>query len=332
MTARSYAFRLDANPWGGTPFGTIPSMLTRRDFTGLAAAALALPQVGNRISAQTTLAQSRVEKPKTSVMMWTLNKLGTFEQNLERVAQAGYNQVELVSEFKSWSAADMARILARMQALGISVDAMAGTTLGFADPAGGDAYLAELKTLISVAKRLACPQIILVSGKRIASGAGDSESGNAAQHAASIETLKRAVELLSAANIQGVIEPIDRLENPTIYLDGVTEAFAIVKAVDSPGLRVLYDLYHEQRTHGNLIEKMQENIALVGLIHVADVPGRHQPGTGELDYGNIYRTLAQLNYTGTIAMEFYPTGDVVATLRGAREQLLRCFDPRSPMQ
>jgi hydroxypyruvate isomerase len=307
-------------------------MLTRRDFTGLVTAALAWPQIGSRISAQTTPAQSRVAKPKTSVMMWTLNKIGTFEQNLERVSQAGYNQVELVSEFKNWSTSDMARILARMETLGISVDAMAGMTLGFADPSGGDAFLSELKTLIPVASRLACRQIILLSGKRIASPAADSESENPAQHSASIETLKRAAELLSAANVQGVIEPIDRLENPSIYLDGVTEAFAIVKAVSSPSLRVLYDLYHEQRSHGNLIEKLQQNIALVGLIHVADVPGRHQPGTGELDYGNIYRTLAQLNYTGTIAMEFYPTGDVVTTLRDAREQVLRCFDPRSPIQ
>lgn len=307
-------------------------MLTRRDFTGLVTAALAWPQIGSRISAQTTPAESRVAKPKTSVMMWTLNKIGTFEQNLERVSQAGYNQVELVSEFKNWSTSDMARILARMEALGISVDAMAGMTLGFADPSGCDAFLSELKTLIPVASRLACRQIILLSGKRIASPAADSESENPAQHSASIETLKRAAELLSAANVQGVIEPIDRLENPSIYLDGVTEAFAIVKAVSSPSLRVLYDLYHEQRSHGNLIEKLQQNIALVGLIHVADVPGRHQPGTGELDYGNIYRTLAQLNYTGTIAMEFYPTGDVVTTLRDAREQVLRCFDPRSPIQ
>jgi hydroxypyruvate isomerase len=313
-------------------FGTIPNMLTRRDFTGLVTASLALPGVVSRVSGQTAPSPPREIKPKTSVMMWTLNKNGTFDQNLERVAQAGYNQVELVSEFKSWSTSDMARILARMEALGISVDAMAGMTLGFADPSGGDAFISQLKTLIPVAGRLACRQIILLSGKRIASPAAESESENPTQHSASIETLKRAAELLSAANIQGVIEPIDRLENPTIYLDGVTEAFAIVKAVDSPGLRVLYDLYHEQRTHGNLIEKLQQNIALVGLIHVADVPGRHQPGTGELDYTNIYRTLAQLNYTATIAMEFYPTGDVVTTLRDAREQVLRRFDPTSPMQ
>jgi len=309
-------------------------MLTRRDFTSLVTTALALPSLGSRASGQTVSPQSGAAKPKTSVMMWTLNKSGPFEQNLERVAQAGYNQVELVAEFKSWSPSDTARILARMKALGISVDAMAGMTLGFADPAGGDALLSELKTLIPVASRLACPQIILLSGKRIVNPAADSAVPyqNPAQHSASVETLKRAAGLLSAASIQGVIEPIDRLENPSIYLDGVTEAFEIVKAVGSPNLRVLYDLYHEQRSHGNLIEKLQLNIALVGLIHVADVPGRHQPGTGELDYGNIYRTLAQLNYTGTVAMEFYPTGDVIATLRSAREQVLRSFDPRSPMQ
>jgi hydroxypyruvate isomerase len=313
-------------------FGTIPSMLTRRDFTGLVTASLAMPGLGSRMLGQTALTPSRATAPKTSVMMWTLNKGGSFEQNLERVAEAGYDQVELVSEFKSWSPADMTRILARMKAIGIRVDAMAGMTLGFADPAGGDAFLSELKTLIPVASRLGCRQIILLSGKRIVAPVADSESDRAVQHAASIETLKRAADLLSAANIQGVIEPIDRLENPTIYLDGVTEAFAIVKAVDSPFAGVLYDLYHEQRSHGNLIEKLQQNVALVGLIHVADVPGRHQPGSGELNYGNIYRTLARLNYTGTIAMEFYPTGDVVTTLRDAREQVLRCFDPRSTMQ
>jgi hydroxypyruvate isomerase len=252
--------------------------------------------------------------PQFSVMMWTLRDRGSFEENLERVAQAGYHHVELVNEYKKWSEEDSRRILARMQALGISVDAMAGMTAGFADPSGGDAFLAELKGLIPVAQRLQSGQIILLSGKRIE---GVSPQ---AQHAASIATLKRAAELLRAAGIVGVIEPIDRLENPSIYLDGVNEAFEIVRAVGSPNIKVLYDLYHEQREFGNLIEKLEKNIGEVGLIHVADVPGRHEPGTGEVNYGNIYRKLAQLNYKGVIAMEFYPTGDVVETLRRAREE------------
>ena len=315
-------------------FANILSMLTRRDFVALLPISLAFPSLGNRLSGQAVAPLIPAIKVRTSVMMWTLGKIGTFEQNLDRVAQAGYSQVELVSEFKSWAQSDMVRILARMRALGITVDAMAGMTLGFADPTGGDDFLAELKSLIPVANQLACPQIILLSGNRSISQASDTGTAqdNSLQHSASIQTLKRAAKILCAANLVGVIEPIDRIENPSIYLDGVTEAFAIVRAVDSPNLRVLYDLYHEQRTHGNLIEKLQQNIALVGLIHVADVPGRHQPGTGELDYGQIYRTLAQLSYTGTIAMEFYPTGDIIATLRGAREQVLGSFDPTSLMQ
>lgn len=69
-----------------------------------------------------------------------------------------------------------------------------------------------------------------------------------------------------------------------------------------------------------MIEKLEKNIDWIRLIHVADVPGRHEPGTGEINYRSIYRKLAELKYQGTVAMEFYPTGDPVETLRLAREQ------------
>ena len=181
---------------------------------------------------------------------------------------------------------------------------------------GGEAFIAELKGFIPAVQRLGCGQIILLSGKRIEGAAPG------VQKAASIEALKRAADILSAAGLTGVIEPIDRLENPSIYLDGVTEAFEIVRAVGSPKVKVLYDLYHEQRGQGNLIEKLEKNIDEVGLIHVADVPGRHEPGTGEIHYRNVYKKLAELHYSGVIAMEFYPTGDVVETLRKAREEAM----------
>jgi len=269
---------------------------------------------------------SRAEEPgpQFSVMMWALNKRGSFEENLERVAEAGYRHVELVGEFARWSAEDWRRILARMRALKITVDATSGIKAGFADltsgnAAGGDAFVAELKGFIPTAQRLGCGQIILLSGKRIEGAAPG------VQRAASFETLKRAAEVLGAADLTGVIEPIDRLENPSIYLDGVTEAFEIVRAVGSPKMKVLYDLYHEQRGLGNLIEKLEKNIDEVGLIHVADVPGRHEPGTGEINYRNVYKRLAELHYRGVIAMEFYPTGDVVGALRRAREEALRAW-------
>jgi hydroxypyruvate isomerase len=290
-------------------------MLNRRSFGRLMGAALAARAiVPGKLTGQISgIAEAG---PKFSVMMWALNKRGSFEENLERVAQAGYRHVELVGEFARWSEADWTRILARMRALKITVDATSGVKAGFADPVGGEAFVAELKGFIPTVQRLGCGQIILLSGKRIEGAAPG------VQRTASIEALKRAADILSAAGLTGVIEPIDRLENPSIYLDGVTEAFEIVRAVGSPKVKVLYDLYHEQRGQGNLIEKLEKNIDEVGLIHVADVPGRHEPGTGEIHYRNVYKKLAELHYGGVIAMEFYPTGDVVETLRKAREEAL----------
>jgi len=295
-------------------------MLSRRAFGRQVAASAGWVAVSGGLMGQVRPEPQSADEatgPQFSVMMWALNKLGSFEENLERVAAAGYKHVELVGEFGRWSEEDWRRILARMQALKITVDATSGMKLGFADPAGGERFIAELKALIPLVQRLGCAQIILLSGKRIEGVAPG------VQRAASIETLKRAAEVLGAAGLTGVIEPIDRLENPSIYLDGVTEAFEIVRAVGSSKMKVLYDLYHEQRGMGNLIEKLEKNIDEVGLIHVADVPGRHEPGTGEVNYVNIYRRLAELHYRGVIAMEFYPTGDVVETLRRAREEAIQ---------
>jgi hydroxypyruvate isomerase len=285
-------------------------MLTRRGFVGMAAASLAA-----RTLAAQQPPESGLSKVQISTMMWNLKKLGTFEEVLDKVAHAGYHHVEMTGEFKKWSEDDYARITGRMDALKITVDATSGVSPGFADPAGQDAFLAALKELIPQAQRLKVKQIILLSGKVV------DKAPPGAQHTASIEALKRASDLLAAANLVAVIEPIDRIENPTIYLDGVTEAFEIARAVNSPNVRVLYDVYHEQRQFGNLIEKFEKNIDMVGLIHIADVPGRHEPGTGEINYLNIYRKLLELHYKGTIAMEFYPTGDdPVETLQRARDQ------------
>lgn len=270
-------------------------------------------------SLPTVFASSPEPSDMFSVMMWTLKSRGSFEENLGRVAQAGFRHVELVGEFFRWSSAEAQSAMSRMDALGISVDATSGMKLGFADPGGGDAYIAELKQLVEAAQRVKCRRLILLSGKKLPS------STDEAQRQASIETLKRVADVLETAGMDAVIEPIDRLENPTIWMDGVTPAFEIARAVASPRIKVLYDLYHEQRSQGNLIEKLEKNIDAVGLIHIADVPGRHEPGTGEMNYSNIYRRLGELHYHGMIAMEFYPTGDVVETLRRARMEAVQAL-------
>jgi hydroxypyruvate isomerase len=288
-------------------------MLSRRTFGRLMAAASLMPK-----GAAFGMAQNSDASQRFSVMMWALKNRGSFEENLERVAQAGYRHVELVGEFFKWTDVEHRQTMARMRTLGITVDATSGMKLGFAD-ADREAYLTELRALIQAAKGVECPRLILLSGKRV------EDIGDDGQRRTSIETLKRVADVLETAKMDAVIEPIDRLENPTIWLDSVEEGAAIAREVASPRVKVLYDLYHEQRTKGNLIEKLEKNIGTVGLVHVADVPGRHEPGTGEVNFTNIYRKLGELKYDGMIAMEFYPTGDVVETLRLARTEALQAF-------
>jgi hydroxypyruvate isomerase len=144
-----------------------------------------------------------------------------------------------------------------------------------------------------------------------------------AQHQACVETLKRAAALVEGKTIAGqpvrlLLECIHLEENPKYFLTSANEAIEIVRAVNHPQVQFLYDMFHEQMSFGNLIDKLDKHIDVIGLIHVADVPGRHEPGTGEIDYGNIYKKLAQLKYRHNVAMEFLPVGDAVATLRAAK--------------
>jgi hydroxypyruvate isomerase len=148
------------------------------------------------------------------------------------------------------------------------------------------------------------------------------------QHASCIEGLKRAASIVEGKQINGqpvrlLLENIDPEENPRYYLTSVAEGFDIMRAVNHPQVRFLYDFFHEQISEGNLIEKLVKNIDYTGLVHIADVPGRHIPGTGEINYENIYRRLRELNYNRMVAMEFHPIGDAVEELRRAREQALR---------
>lgn len=296
--------------------------MNRREFSASIAVALA--------SAIPLKAKTKLGVPQPggnarydiSVMLWTVYRDLPFEERLEKVAAAGYRNVELVAEYANWSDADFARVNAKRKELGISFDCMAGLKHGLANPSERDDLLADLRRAIPVMERLDCPAIILLSGNIVPGLSVQS------QQQSCVDGLKAAAQLIEGKKINGqpvrlLLENIDPEENPKYFLTSVARGFEVVKAVNHPQVRFLYDFFHEQIAEGNLIEKLEKNIDYVGLVHVADVPGRHEPGTGEINYENIYRKLAELKYTGIVAMEFHPTGDPVSQLRAAREMALR---------
>ena len=290
--------------------------MNRREFARTAVAALGAAAIPSALSSAQPSGSNSLPF-NLSVMLWTVYKDLPFEQRLEKVAEAGYQAVELVKEFENWTDADFRRANSKKRSLGITFDATAGVWTGTADPAARDKFVADLKNFLPIAEKLECPAIIVLSGNRVEGLSHD------AHHEACIEALKRGADLAAKQKAALLLENIDQEENPKYYLTSVAEGFEIVRKVNHPNVKFLYDFYHEQIAEGNLIEKLEKNIDLIGLVHIADVPGRHEPGTGEINYANIFRKLAQLKYDRYAAMEFEPAGDPVAALRSARELVTR---------
>jgi hydroxypyruvate isomerase len=251
-------------------------------------------------------------------MLWTILRDLPFEHRLEKVAQAGYRNVELVGEYAKWSDEDFTRAIARSKQLGIRFDCTAGLKHSLCNPAERDALVAEFRASLPVMERLECPAMIVLSGNTVPG------MNFEAQAQSCVDGLKALAAVVNGKKISGepvrlLLENIDPEENPKYFLTSVARGFEIIKAVNHPHVQFCYDLFHEQIAEGNLIEKLEKNIQNVGLIHVADVPGRHKPGTGEINYPNIFRKLRELKYGRMVAMEFLPIGDPVEELRAARE-------------
>jgi hydroxypyruvate isomerase len=286
-----------------------------------AAAATATASAATAVSAATYLADSDAAQAtanstppfKLSVMLWTVYEKLPFDQRIEKVAEAGYNAVELVNEYKNFSKEDYVRFRAKKRELHLTVDATSGISHSLCDSSQRDAFLNEVRAKLPVLEELECNKLIVLSGDKV--------PGQTSQqmHESCIESLKRAADITAAKNVGLLLENIDPEENPKYFLTSVSEGFEIVRSVRAPNLQFLYDFFHDQIAEGNLLAKLEKNLDLIGVVHIADVPGRHDPGTGEINYPNIFRKLGQLGFNGYVAMEFIPEGETVAALRAARE-------------
>ena len=291
----------------------------RREFmgglAGAAIAARALPSSGPPTKPSGDGEQEGVSF-SLSVMLWTVFRNLPFAQRLEKVREAGYHAVELVDEFKDWTKDQFAAARRKKRELGLEVDATAGVWHTLADARDREAFLKSVREFLPILGELECSRLILQSGDRVPGLNRDQMRANC------VETLKRAGEIAAEHKIEILVENIDPEENPNYFITSSTEGFEMIRKVGNPRIKFLYDFFHEQIAEGNLIAKLAKNLDLIGLLHVADVPGRHEPGSGEINYPVIFHKLGELGYKGFVAMEFLPTGEAVPALRAAREMAL----------
>jgi hydroxypyruvate isomerase len=271
------------------------------------------------------LAQSRRPGFKLSVRVEPLFPNLPLAAQMEKVAEAGYEGYE----FGDWRAADSGQITKLARKLKLECACIVGNRsvnpkgMGLCDPAERDGFLAELRASTEAAKRFETTRLVVLSGFK-APGRSRAE-----QHASIVEGLKRGHEVVAPHGVTMIVEPINTLApveplNPkgdnhaNYYLDRTAEAFEIVRKVASPYVKILFDIYHVQIMEGNLIETIRKNIRDIAHFHIGDVPGRHEPGTGEIHHGNVFKAIRETGFSDFVAMEYVPSKDAMTTLRETR--------------
>lgn len=155
-----------------------------------------------------------------------------------------------------------------------------------------------------VAKQLGVKNLIVTTGQEIESISREKQQENI------ISALLAASPIFEANGLTAVLEPLNVLVNHKgYYLSTSQQAAHIIKEVSSKNVKMLFDIYHQQITEGNIINNIKKYIDLIGHFHIADNPGRHEPGTGELNYSSIFKAITDTGYNGYIGLEFSPTID-----------------------
>ncbi|WP_296698317.1 TIM barrel protein [Algoriphagus sp.] len=158
-----------------------------------------------------------------------------------------------------------------------------------------DTFLETCRNSVEVAKRVNAKWMTVVPGyfeRNLPMGV---QTGNI------IEAYKRAAEIFEPHGLVMVMEPLS--DNPDLFLRHADQSYMICKAVDSPACKILYDIYHMQRNEGNLIATMQKTWDEIAYIQIGDNPGRKEPGTGEINYGNVFKFISEKGFKGICGME-----------------------------
>ena len=236
-------------------------------------------------------------------------------QTMDKVAEAGYQGFE----FGNWRAQDAGAITKLKNKLGLECACLVGNRavnpkgMTLVDPADREAFLAEIKASTEAAKRFETTRLVTLTGNELRGVLRE------AQHKSIVEGLKRAHDVVAPHGVTLIVEPLNTLVNHQgYYLNHTPEAFEIMREVASPNVKILFDIYHVQIMDGNLIDTIRKNIASIGHFHVGDVPGRHEPGTGEINYTNVFRAIRETGFRDFVAMEYMPSKDPMATLAEVR--------------
>jgi hydroxypyruvate isomerase len=228
-----------------------------------------------------------------------------FTRRIDRVAELGFDAVE----FWNWKSKDLEAIEARLHEHDLALTNVAGVTeqaapedlhRAMTDPETRAAAVSDVEESIEVAQRLDCSFLTVHLGP-------EQNIPYDRAYESMVEGVGAAAAAAEDTEVTLLLEPLNRaVDHDGYFLERSGTAYEIVDDIGSPALGVLFDVYHQQITEGNIISNLRHNLEYIEHVHVADVPGRHEPGTGELNHRNILEALEDAGYDGYVGFEFTP--------------------------
>jgi hydroxypyruvate isomerase len=242
-----------------------------------------------------------------------------FPERFDAAAQAGFKAVEIQFPY-AWDKGRLAQIAQHAGVEVVLINIPAG------DPEKGDRGIGCLPSrirefrdaigkAIEYAEELGCRQMNCLAG--VAPPGVDP----AFLHATYVSNLRYAANELALAEMTLLVEPISTHAVPGFFLSRSDDALALIDEVDADNLKLQYDLFHMRIMGDDLARTLEANLARIGHMQVADVPGRHEPGTGEIDFPPLFDLIDRLGYEGWIGAEYVPTGKTENGLAWAKKYL-----------
>ncbi|MHB8055325.1 MAG: hydroxypyruvate isomerase family protein [Candidatus Aminicenantales bacterium] len=157
--------------------------------------------------------------------------------------------------------------------------------------------LEKMKQGVETMKRTGCAKALVVPGRYDESLSWDYQTANV------IDNLRACMDICRPAGLVLVLEPLNPVDHPGLFLTKISQAYAICRAVNDPSCKILDDMYHQQITEGNLIPNIEASWDEIAAFHIGDSPGRKEPTTGEINYRNIFKWIHDKGYQGVHCME-----------------------------
>lgn len=283
--------------------------MRRREFLKKSTATAALPVIG--AASLSAASNGYTRKSDTFNLnyaphfgMFTENAGEDFLDQLQFVYDHGFRSLE-DNGMKGRSKAEQNRIAKKMSRLGMTMGVFVAHNIYWREPnlTSGDRslqdeFVQDVKESVEVAKRVNATWMTVVPGYV------DLGKEMAYQTANVVEALRRASDVLEPHGLVMVIEPLNWWANHAgQFLSEIPQAYEICRAVDSPSCKILFDIYHQQITEGNLIPNIDKAWHETAYFQIGDNPGRKEPTTGEINYLNVFRHIHDKGYKGVLGME-----------------------------